>query len=75
MMTFVKYDTNAIDIKEAYMATNALNEVDIILNINNKHELWIGKNFYDMYEDFDTARCYAEYLVPFQVKWENKEIA
>lgn len=72
MMTFVGYDSNAIDIKEAWMATNALKEVDIICNINEEYELWIGSKLHDIYVDFETARRYAEYLVPFQVKLGEK---
>jgi hypothetical protein len=69
MMTFVGYDANAVDIKEAWMATNATKEVDIIHNINDEFELWIGSQFIQQYEDFETARRYAEFLVPFTVKW------
>jgi hypothetical protein len=71
MMNFVKYDTNAIDIKTAWMATNAESEVDIIENINDKYELWIGKNFVEMYETFDIAKRNAEAKVSFTVKLEG----
>ena len=67
MMKFAKYDTNAIDIKTAWMATNAESEVDIIENINDEYELWIGKNFVDMYETFDIAKRNAEAKVIFTV--------
>jgi hypothetical protein len=71
MMNFVKYDTNAIDIKTAWMATNAESEVDIIENINDKYELWIGENFVEMYETFDIAKRNAEAKVSFTVKLEG----
>ena len=71
MMKFAKYDTNAIDIKTAWMATNAVSEVDIIENINDEYELWIGKNFVEMYETFDIAKRNAEAKVGFTVKWED----
>ena len=65
MMKFAKYDTKAIDIKTAWMATNAESEVDIIENINDEYELWIGKNFVEMYETFDIAKRNAEAKVSF----------
>jgi len=79
MMKFAKYDTivaiiimaKAIDIKTAWMATNAVSEVDIIENINDEYELWIGKNFVEMYETFDIAKRNAEAKVSFTVKWED----
>ena len=79
MMKFVKYDTKAIDIKTAWMATtcagnrpiDAVSEVDIIENINDEYELWIGKNFVEMYETFDIAKRNAEAKVGFTVKWED----
>jgi len=79
MMKFAKYDTivaiiimaKAIDIKTAWMATNAESEVDIIENINDEYELWIGKNFVEMYETFDIAKRNAEAKVSFTVKWED----
>ena len=71
MMKFDKYDTKAIDIKTAWMATNAVSEVDIIENINDEYELWIGKNFVEMYETFDIAKRNAEAKVSFTVKWED----
>ena len=71
MMKFAKYDTKAIDIKTAWMASNAVSEVDIIENINDGYELWIGKNFVEMYETFDIAKRNAEAKVGFTVKWED----
>ena len=65
MMKFAKYDTKAIDIKTAWMATNAVSEIDIIENINDEYELWIGKNFVEMYETFDIAKRNAEAKVSF----------
>jgi hypothetical protein len=53
------------------MATNAVSEVDIIENINDEYELWIGKNFVEMYETFDIAKRNAEAKVSFTVKWED----
>jgi hypothetical protein len=68
MMNFAQYDTAAIDIKTAWMAMNADQEVDIIENINEEFELWVGKNFVAMYDTFETATRNAEALVTFTVK-------
>ncbi len=69
MMKFAKYDTNAIDIKTAWMATNAESEVDIIKNINDKYELWIDKIFVDMYETFDIAKRNADRIYMAKVSF------
>ena len=37
MMKFAKYDTKAIDINTAWMATNAVREIDISENINDEY--------------------------------------
>ena len=71
LMTFTEFDANAIDIKQAWMATNASKEVDIILNTNSMFELWIESNFENTFSTFEEAVRHAEALVPFKIKWED----
>ena len=71
LMTFTEFDANAIDIKQAWMATNASAEVDIVLNTNNMFELWVGSTFMDDFLTFEEAVRHAEALVPFKIKWED----
>jgi len=74
LMTFTPYtefDAKAIDIIQAWMATNASKEVDIVLNTNNMFELWIESNFENTFSTFEEAVRHAEALVPFKIKWED----
>jgi len=69
-MNFIKYDVKSIDIKHAWMSTNTNKEVDIIQNIHDMFELWIGSEYIQQYNTFDIAKRNAETLVPFKVKFE-----
>ena len=71
LMTFTEFDAKAIDIIQAWMATNASKEVDIILNTNSMFELWIESNFENTFSTFEEAVRHAEALVPFKIKWED----
>jgi len=71
LMTFTEFDANAIDIKQAWMATNASKEVDIVLNTNNMFELWIESNFENTFSTFEEAVRNAESMVTMHVRWED----
>lgn len=65
-MNFTLYSTNAIDIQSAWMSTNALKEVCIILNTKGVYELWIESDFVEFYDTFEEAQRYAESMVRVQ---------
>jgi hypothetical protein len=69
MMNFVEYEVTAIDIKTAWMATNTDIEVDIIKNIKDEFELWLGKDFFKMFKTFEEARKNAEARVDFTMTY------
>jgi hypothetical protein len=65
-MNFTLYSTNSIDIQSAWMSTNALKEVCIILNTKGVYELWIESDFVEFYDTFEEAQRYAESMVRVQ---------
>ena len=74
VMTFKKaLDVKAIDIVDAWIATNTDTEVAIILNNRGKYELWmaetlITKTLHGIFETFDAAvrkaECIFDVTVP-----------
>ena len=71
MMQFQEYPTKAIDIKQAWMATNvSCVEVDIALNTNNQYELWIAAEFHGFGATFDICKRMAESKVPVAEEME-----
>ena len=67
MMNFEQYAP------QAFMATNATKEVEIIESVMG-YDLWIENKLHGTYEDFDTAVRHAETEVPFTVKWMGEVI-
>jgi hypothetical protein len=65
-MNFTLYSTNWGDIQSAWMSTNALKEVCIILNTKGVYELWIESDFVEFYDTFEEAQRYAESMVRVQ---------
>lgn len=81
-MNFTPYSTDPIDIQSAWMSTNAVKEVCIILNTKGVYELWIESvrlsrgllisngqsDFVEFYDTFEEAQRYAESMVTLQVR-------
>jgi hypothetical protein len=73
-MNFTPYSTYSIDIQSAWMSTNAVKEVCIILNTKGVYELWIESvrygqsDFVEFYDTFEEAQRYAESMVTLQVR-------
>jgi len=73
-MNFTPYNTDPINIQSAWMSTNAVKEVCIILNTKGVYELWIESvrygqsDFVEFYDTFEEAQRYAESMVTLQVR-------
>jgi hypothetical protein len=72
MMTFKKYDVNATDIQDAWVATNTVSqEVNIFLNTLGEYEVWVDEEFHTSYNTFFEAQRYAEYAATTTLNWKQ----